>query len=55
MLRSLHENCVETTKKSAQILTKDDGDKLWECGVLVPSKTKGLQNTVFTMLVNYAV
>ena len=47
VFRSLHENGVGATKKSAQILTKADEDKLWECGALDSSTPKGLPNAVF--------
>ena len=55
VFRSLHESGVGATKKSAQILTKADEDKLWECGVLDSSTPKRLQNAVFSMLVKHAV
>ena len=47
MFHSLHKNDVGTNKKSVHILTKDDEDKLWECGVLDSYTLQGLQNEVF--------
>jgi len=47
VFRSLHENGIGTSKKSAQILTKDHEDKLWKAGVLNSTTPKGLQNAVF--------
>ena len=45
--RELHESGVGATKKSAEVITRENEDKLWKSGVLNTTSPGGLQNAVF--------
>ena len=48
--RSLHEDGIGTERKSANIITKEDEDRLWDSGVLSTKTPDGLQKAVFYYL-----
>ena len=48
--RSLHEDGIGTERKSANIITKEDKDRLWDSGVLSAKTPDGLQKAVFYYL-----
>ena len=49
IFRSLHDDGIGADKKSAQAITKEHEDKLWESGVLNTTTPDGLQRAVFFM------
>ena len=50
IFRSLHDDGIGADKKSAQVITKEHEDKLWESGVLNTTTPDGLQKAVFFYL-----